>query len=197
MRPRALRNCCLRGEFSLDMIFGSAALLLYLASVSISFGEDKSLAADFAAPPSYAAPQTWWHWMNGNKNGELIIPSQGGNAEFSDGVLKGTSSGKFEIEAWRDGTYEVKLSDGTTRGAQVSGLPPRIFIGGPWRIDFPPDRGAPSRATFASLDSWNNRSESGIKYFSGTAVYTTKFSLDPSRLIKIGDGTSTWGTSRS
>lgn len=43
---------------------------------------------------------------------------------------------------------------------------------GEWTVNFQPDRGAPASATFAELSAWNENEDPGIKYFSGTAVYT-------------------------
>lgn len=45
-------------------------------------------------------------------------------------------------------------------------------IEGPWNISFQENRGAPANATFETLKPWNENSDSGIKYFSGTAKYT-------------------------
>jgi hypothetical protein len=46
---------------------------------------------------------------------------------------------------------------------------------GPWQVSFPPRLGAPATATFQSLSSWTQHSESGIRFFSGTATYQTTF----------------------
>ena len=48
---------------------------------------------------------------------------------------------------------------------------------------FPPGWGAPESAMFPQLMSWTERAEEGIRHFSGTAVYQTRFQLD-SRLLK-------------
>lgn len=47
-----------------------------------------------------------------------------------------------------------------------------VELAGPWTVHFPQGWGAPDEATFASLSSWSEREEEGIKYFSGTATYT-------------------------
>ncbi len=44
-------------------------------------------------------------------------------------------------------------------------------IEGPWRVTFPPNLGAPAQADFASLASWTENPDAGVKYFSGTATY--------------------------
>ncbi len=59
-------------------------------------------------------------------------------------------------------------------------------ISGPWEVSFPPDRGAPSHAHFVELASWTANSDPGVKYFSGTATYTTTFTADKRGLGKGG-----------
>lgn len=48
-------------------------------------------------------------------------------------------------------------------------------VDGPWDVSFPPDRGASPKARFTTLASWTTQAEPGIKYFSGTATYVTRF----------------------
>ena len=48
----------------------------------------------------------------------------------------------------------------------------RHAIVGPWTVRFPPNRGAPETITLGSLQSWSDHADTGVKYFSGTAVYT-------------------------
>ncbi len=44
-------------------------------------------------------------------------------------------------------------------------------IDGPWTVRFQPNRGAPETITLASLQSWSDHADAGVKYFSGTATY--------------------------
>ncbi|MDB5267031.1 MAG: glycoside hydrolase [Hymenobacter sp.] len=41
-----------------------------------------------------------------------------------------------------------------------------------WQVAFQPNRGAPASASFTKLASYTENSTAGIKYFSGTAIYT-------------------------
>jgi hypothetical protein len=50
-------------------------------------------------------------------------------------------------------------------------------IRGPWTVHFDPKWGGPETAPFDQLVSWTTRPESGIKFYSGTAVYDTTFEL--------------------
>ena len=50
-------------------------------------------------------------------------------------------------------------------------------ISGPWTVRFDTNWGGPESAVFAELVSWPSRSEPGIKFYSGTAVYENTFEL--------------------
>jgi hypothetical protein len=56
-------------------------------------------------------------------------------------------------------------------------------ITGAWQVRFDPKWGGPEKpVTFAMLEDWTKRPEPGIKYFSGTAVYTKTFDLPKSAI---------------
>ena len=46
-------------------------------------------------------------------------------------------------------------------------------IQGPWTLSFPPNWGAPASVQMPDLVSWTASSDPGVKYFSGTATYST------------------------
>jgi hypothetical protein len=46
-------------------------------------------------------------------------------------------------------------------------------IQGPWTLSFPPNWGAPASVEMPDLISWTASSDPGVKYFSGTATYST------------------------
>ncbi len=48
---------------------------------------------------------------------------------------------------------------------------------GSWTVHFDPQWGGPASAQFDDLQSWTKRSEPGIKYYSGTAVYAKTFNV--------------------
>jgi hypothetical protein len=45
-------------------------------------------------------------------------------------------------------------------------------IEGPWEVTFQPNRGAPEKISLDALKPWNENSDPGVKYFSGTGTYT-------------------------
>jgi hypothetical protein len=45
-------------------------------------------------------------------------------------------------------------------------------VDGAWDVAFQPSRGAPAKVSLPGLASWHLNADAGVKYFSGTAVYT-------------------------
>lgn len=52
-------------------------------------------------------------------------------------------------------------------------------LDGPWKVDFDQKLGGVGSTNFESLIDWSTHSESGIKYYSGTAVYHQTFDCSP------------------
>jgi hypothetical protein len=75
---------------------------------------------------------------------------------------------------WSDGEYVFKTAAGKAR--RLRG-PPAVTqnIAGPWEVSFDPKWGGPAKVSFDKLEDWSTRSEEGVKYYSGTAVYRTRF----------------------
>jgi hypothetical protein len=67
-------------------------------------------------------------------------------------------------------------------------------VSGEWTVTFPPALGAPDRIQVSRLDSWTEHESPGVRYFSGTATYSTDFDapdawFQPGRrlLVSLGD----------
>jgi hypothetical protein len=68
----------------------------------------------------------------------------------------------------------------TAKGSGVGNFPLYSVAGqisGPWSVKFDPAWGGPANIEFPKLESWTDRSEFGIKYYSGTATYVKSFNL--------------------
>jgi hypothetical protein len=69
---------------------------------------------------------------------------------------------------------------------------PVAKIDGPWRVAFQPGRGAPASITLPKLAPLNEQDDSGVKYFSGVATYTSTFDLPresgrgPAMMLQLG-----------
>jgi len=75
------------------------------------------------------------------------------------------------------GDYVLRTADGRTRRLSVA-LPAPRPIDGPWRVTFDPRWGGPAKpVAFERLKDWSQRAEEGIRYYSGTATYRTRFQV--------------------
>jgi hypothetical protein len=72
---------------------------------------------------------------------------------------------------WQDGEYQLADGAGRKTVTRIAGLPQPLVGGGPWRLTFPPNLGAPAEVTLPKLISLHDHPEPGVKYFSGTAAY--------------------------
>jgi hypothetical protein len=57
-----------------------------------------------------------------------------------------------------------------------------MAIQGPWTVSFPPRFGAPPNIRLDKASFWTTSPEPGVKYFSGTATYSTTFNVPASAL---------------
>lgn len=69
-----------------------------------------------------------------------------------------------------DDSQAVKVAASSGGGVDVP-------LGSPWTVAFQPGRGAPATTTMTELTDWSRSADMGIRYFSGTAAYTNRFSL--------------------
>lgn len=79
--------------------------------------------------------------------------------------------GVINLETAVPGNYEIMLSSGKKVSAIVPNVAVPSTIEGSWQLNFPPKLGAPPTAVFDQLMSWTDSTNTGVKYFSGTATY--------------------------
>ncbi|MBU6411254.1 MAG: hypothetical protein KGR98_12785, partial [Verrucomicrobia bacterium] len=91
--------------------------------------------------------------------------------------LHRTPDGRLYLETGQPGRYVFKTASGKTHQIDVPALPSPLKIYGPWKVRFAPHEGAPARVTFDHLISWSQSTNSGVKYFSGTAAYSRTFNV--------------------
>lgn len=91
--------------------------------------------------------------------------------------LRALPSGKVELLAWVPGRFEFTTSEGGTMDARIESVPPAREVPGPWRLQFPPNLGAPEEITLERLISWPESDNAGVRYFAGTATYTKELDL--------------------
>ncbi len=88
----------------------------------------------------------------------------------------------FEVE--KAGDYAVALSDGTTVAISEKEVPKAIEITGDWKVTFPDVKSDKKTYTFPKLIDWTSHANEGIKYYSGTALYSNTFRIQKSHLKK-------------
>jgi len=93
-----------------------------------------------------------------------------------------TDDGQCMLEAWENGRYDLRTAAGKRFGCTASNIPAIREIIGPWEVTFPPRLGAPDHVTFDKLISWSLHGDPGVRYFSGTATYSTTFDV-PAEII--------------
>jgi hypothetical protein len=99
----------------------------------------------------------------------------------ADPAVRLRATGEIDLESGAPGRYTAILNDGSTLTADIPPPPAALALSGPWNIEFTPGWGAPANVSFDRLASWTENANPGIRYYSGTATYSTRFRL-PDRL---------------
>jgi hypothetical protein len=107
------------------------------------------------------------------KTPELWHADTGKIEQMSYRIANGRTTVPLDLAPW-DAVFVVFRR---VAAAPSRALPKRTesevaTVEGPWNVSFQPNRGAPARMAFEKLISLNDSSDTGVKYFSGTATYT-------------------------
>jgi len=79
--------------------------------------------------------------------------------------------------------FDRKATAENGEGSNFASLKPVHSIDGTWQVSFDPTWGGPDKSVpFAKLTDWTTHEHSGIKYYSGIAVYETRFDSNPTML---------------
>jgi len=85
---------------------------------------------------------------------------------------------------YQPGNYTFTWSDGKTSKAKLAAPNTALPLTGKWDIAFDTSWGGPSHIQTDSLKSWTLFDESGVKYFSGKAVYKKDFLVKQDQVNK-------------
>jgi hypothetical protein len=113
------------------------------------------------------------------KEAELWHADTGVREPASFKFVNGRTTVPLHLEPW-DAVFVVfrKAASGP-RQLPAAVEKPLATVEGPWEVSFQEGRGAPARVTFDHLSSWSTNTDTGVKYFSGTATYTKTIQADP------------------
>jgi hypothetical protein len=99
--------------------------------------------------------------------------------EYPPAIVEAMEQGKTQLCVTKPGDYQCTLSSGKTVTVSVPNVPEPLQISGPWTVAFPEGWGAPPQIQLEKLIALNKHSDSGVKYFSGTATYRCQFDVTP------------------
>ncbi len=104
---------------------------------------------------------------------ELWYADTGKSEAASYKIADGRTTVPLHLEPW--GTVFVVFRKPALQNSRTLPQPVATEVAtvhGPWKVSFPPDLGAPPSITLDHLISWNDSTNQGVKYFSGTGTYT-------------------------
>ena len=114
--------------------------------------------------------------------GWVWFPAPGRAAFHQPAMLEAENDGSVRAAFTEAGRYQFALASGRRTAIHVPTVPAPISVAGPWRVTFPAGWGAPAEIQLQHLIAWNKHPDAGVRYFSGTAEYWTKFVI-PSGLL--------------
>ncbi len=124
------------------------------------------------------------------KEAEIWHPETGKTQAVSYSIEDDLTTVPLHLEP-NDAYFVVFANDASSNSKDIpqaveSNL---LELQGPWAVEFQEDRGAPAQATFETLAPWNENSNEGVKYFSGTASYKKTIEASENWLA---DGEEVW-----
>jgi alpha-L-rhamnosidase/Glycosyl hydrolases family 2, sugar binding domain/F5/8 type C domain len=117
------------------------------------------------------------------KDPEIWHPDTGATEQVPFISADNRTTVPLSLEPW--GTTFVVLRRPTSESSRKQ---PQVTdksvatVDGPWEVAFQENRGAPAKLTLDKLADWSTNSDEGVKYFSGTAIYTKTLQIDSSWL---------------
>jgi hypothetical protein len=125
--------------------------------------EDRPIAASCTFRASGKAPELW-------------DPLTGETRTLPDFVdREGRSTVPLRFEAAQSFFVVFRKESSKSAGENFPKSARLAELSGPWEVAFDPKWGGPGSVTFDALVDWTKRSEDGIRFYSGTAVYRKVF----------------------
>jgi len=96
----------------------------------------------------------------------------------------GCTAVSVRLEAFESGfvVFRKPAAKPATSGKNCPELNTIATLSAPWEVAFVPQWGGPAKIVMAKLEDWSKRSEAGIRYYSGKAVYRTTFAAGDAAL---------------
>jgi hypothetical protein len=115
------------------------------------------------------------HYEQISLNGESLFPGLPADTFAASPFIQQTAGNLLFTQP---GEYVLASSAGETKNISIDPIS-EINISTPWNVSFDPKWGGPEKISFNSLVLWNTHKDPGIRYYSGTAVYSNTFDISP------------------
>ena len=116
------------------------------------------------------------------ENQTLTLPTTITVGQPPQWEISAAANGSPAVTFSSNGQVELRMAGGTVLHANAHNLPAPQEITGAWQLNFPPNWGAPPSVTLQKLGSWTDHTNSGVRYFSGTATYEKEIEIPDERL---------------
>ncbi len=126
------------------------------------------------------------HFRVTGKRPEIWRAMDGRTAPLSYRVEGSETVVPIDVGA-EDAFFILFRADADAPSATLPQAHPRqlMRVDSPWTVQFQPGRGAPTRMDMPALTPLDSSADKGVRYFSGVATYTTRFTLPHG--VKAGD----------
>ena len=128
---------------------------------------DRELSASWVFRVTGKQPE-WWDALNGERR----LLQQFEEKEGRTHVPVRLEPHKSGFVVFRSTARERSETENFLR------LRPLLTLEGAWEVTFDPKWGGPGSVRFDRLEDWTRRSENGIRYYSGKAVYKIRFDAE-------------------
>lgn len=124
------------------------------------------------------------------KEAEIWHPDTGTIEPASYSTAEGRTTVPLHL-AERESVFVVfrQPTSATSRTLPEAKTTELATLNGPWQVHFPPALGVPDKIKLSKLESWTTNADPGVKYFSGTATYSTSAQAPQSW---FGTGSKLW-----
>ena len=135
----------------------------------VALPNETSVSLDMSFRVAGRVPEVW-NPETGNVSMPRVWKESGGRTDI-------------RLDFAPSGAAFIVFRPKSTEGVRVEDAPfvfeRTVSVDGPWAVEFLDGRGAPcGQVAFDELVAWNERSEEGIRFYSGSAVYRRKIA-DP------------------
>ena len=135
----------------------------------IANGDDRPQEATCRFRVAGRQPE-WWDAVTGEIRDLPEFTQAGGHTKIP-----------MRLEAYESGFVMFRKPAPRSSSGSGANFPRHVTVtalAAPWDVGFDPKWGGPERVVFSQLEDWSNRSEPGIKHYSGKATYRTSFDCD-------------------